>query len=302
MCRLFGMSGAPQQVRATFWLLDASDSLATQSRREPDGVGLGTFRPDGTAEIHKAPIAAYQDPAFAREARELRAATFIAHIRYASTGGLSPANTHPFCQHDRLLAHNGVIGGLPRLEDQLGSAMDLVHGETDSERLFALITMYAKETGDVAEAVTRAVAWTAANLPVYAVNLVLTTATDLWALRYPETHELYVLPRAAGGPSGTRHLEHASAAGTVRVRSADLASAPALVVASERMDEDPGWRALAPGELIHVGPGQHLSHTIALPRPPAHQLTLADLDPHSRASQQQTSRRPGRPAGPHRAA
>ena len=67
MCRLFGMSSAPQRVRATFWLLDAADSLAAQSRREPDGVGLGTFRVDGTPEIHKAPIAAYQDPVAERD-------------------------------------------------------------------------------------------------------------------------------------------------------------------------------------------------------------------------------------------
>ncbi|MCU7729120.1 class II glutamine amidotransferase [Actinoplanes sp. KI2] len=285
MCRLFGLTAAPRRVAATFWLLDASDSLAVQSRREPDGVGLGVFGPDGTPEVHKAPIAAYQDPDFAREAREERAATFVAHIRYASTGGLTPANTHPFDQHDRLLAHNGVIGGLPRLEDHLGPAMSLVHGDTDSERLFALITTYAERTGDVAEAITRAVRWTAANLPVYAVNLILTTATDLWALRYPETHELYVLPRGAGGPSGNRHLDHASAAGTVRVRSADLAVTPAVVVASERMDEDPGWRALEPGELLHVGPGGRVRHEIALPEPPAHRLTLADLSPHAQASQ-----------------
>src|SRR5690242_10272343 len=252
MCRLFGMSAAPHRVRATFWLLDASDSLAVQSRREPDGVGLGIFGADGTPQVHKAPDAAYQDADFAREARELRAATFIAHIRYASTGGLTPANTHPFCQQDRLLAHNGVIEGLPRLEDHLGNAMSLVHGDTDSERLFALITSCAEQTGDLGEAITRAVGWVAANLPVYAINLVLTTATDLWALRYPETHELYVLRRAAGGPTGGRHLEHASAAGTVRVRSADLSAKPAVVVASERMDEDPGWRALKPGELLHV--------------------------------------------------
>src|SRR5262244_960052 len=106
MCRLFGMSAAPRRVRATFWLLDAADSLAVQSRREPDGVGLGVFDADGTPRVHKRPVAAYADAEFAREARDLTAATFIAHIRYASTGGLSAANTHPFCQRGRLFAHN----------------------------------------------------------------------------------------------------------------------------------------------------------------------------------------------------
>jgi predicted glutamine amidotransferase len=43
MCRLFGLSGGSQRIRATFWLLEAPDSLAAQSRREPNGTGLGTF-------------------------------------------------------------------------------------------------------------------------------------------------------------------------------------------------------------------------------------------------------------------
>lgn len=285
MCRLFGMSAAPHRVNATFWLLDAADSLAVQSRREPDGFGLGIFDESGTPEVHKEPVAAYRAARFATEARELTAATFIAHVRYASTGGLTPVNTHPFCQQDRLFAHNGVIADLPALEAELADAMRWVRGDTDSERLFALITRHAKQTGDVGAAITRAVGWVAEHLPVYAVNLVLTTATELWALRYPDTHDLYVLNRGGGGPTGARHLDHASAAGTVRVRSADLAALPAVVVASERMDEDPGWRSLDPGELLHVGADQQVTSRVVLDAPPARQLSLADLDPRATASQ-----------------
>jgi predicted glutamine amidotransferase len=285
MCRLFGLSAAPQRVRATFWLLDASDSLAAQSRREPDGVGLGIFDADGHPEVYKRPVAAYRDREFARKARDLHAQTFIAHIRFASTGGLLPRNTHPFSQAGRLMAHNGVVEDLPRLEAELGDAMSLVHGDTDSERLFALITRYAERTGDVSRAITEAVGWVADNLPLYAVNIVLTTATELWALRYPEIHDLYVLERASGGPHGDRHLEHASAPGTVRVRCADLATIPAVVVASERMDEDPGWRPLAAGELFHVGPDLTATSEVVLDRAPARQLTLADLHPRAAASQ-----------------
>jgi predicted glutamine amidotransferase len=276
MCRLFGMSAVPERVRATFWLLDAEDSLAVQSRRQPDGVGLGAFAADGTPRVHRLPVAAYADAEFAREARELIASTFIAHVRYATTGAPTLANTHPFGQSGRLFAHNGVVGDLPRLEAELGDAMRLVAGDTDSERLFALITRRAGDTGDVGAAITDAVRWVADQLPVRALNLVLTTPTDLWALRYPDTHPLYVLRRAPGGPHGNRHLDHASAPGTVRVRSGDLASAAAVVVATERMDEDPGWRLLAPGELLHVGPDQRVESRIVLDQPPARPY----LDPH----------------------
>jgi predicted glutamine amidotransferase len=285
MCRLFGLSAGDHPVRATFWLLDAADSLAEQSRREPDGVGLGWFSSSGAPEVYKEPVAAYADAGFAREAREVSSPTFIAHVRYASTGGLSDRNTHPFLQAGRFFAHNGVIGDLPRLEAELGDAGRLVHGDTDSERLFALITAYTENNGDVGEAIVRAVRWVARTLPLYAANLIVTTAAELWALRYPETHPLYVLSRAPGGPHGNRHLEHASAPGTLRVRSGDLAAAPAVVVASERMDEDPGWRLLEPGELLHVGPDLSVASRIALADAPAHPLTLADLDPRAAASQ-----------------
>ena len=104
MCRLYGMSAAPHRVRATFWLLEAPDSLLAQSRRDPDGTGIGYFAADGTPRIDKRPIAAFADRAFAREARELHSETFVAHIREATTGALRAANTHPFEQRGRLLA------------------------------------------------------------------------------------------------------------------------------------------------------------------------------------------------------
>ncbi len=284
MCRLFGMSGGHEPVRATFWLLEAPDSLAQQSRREPDGTGLGAFE-DGRPVVFKQPLAAYEDQLFAQEAREVSSPTFVAHVRYASTGAVSLKNTHPFEQSGRLLAHNGVIGDLPRLEQELGDALALVKGDTDSERFFALITRDTDRTGDVGEAIGLAARWVAEHLPVFALNLVLIEPSDLWALRYPDTHELYVLERPAGGPTGSRHLEHASARGSVRVRSGDLAGRPAVVVASERMDEDPGWRELAPGELLHVGSDLHVTITKALEHPPAHLISLSDLDPHAAASQ-----------------
>jgi glutamine amidotransferase len=286
MCRLFGMTAGRRAASACFWLLEAPDSLAAQSRREPDGTGLGWFGADEVAHVDKRPIAAYTDRAFAHEARQRRSRTFIAHIRFASTGGLEARNTHPFEQAGRLFAHNGVIGDLDRLDHHLAGHRSLVQGDTDSERFFALIT---KETeaaaGDVGAGIAAAARWIAEELPVYALNLVLVTADALWALRYPDTHELFVLRRGAGGPTGSRHLEHASAAGSIRVRSGDLATIPAVVVASERMDEDPGWRAIESGHLLHVDADLQVRSTQVLRSPPRHRLTLADLDPRAAASQ-----------------
>jgi predicted glutamine amidotransferase len=272
MCRLFGMSGGEHRVKATFWLLEAPDSLAAQSRREPDGTGIGWFDAGGRPHVAKQPIAAYEDEAFAREARELESTTFVAHVRYATTGAVQAKNTHPFEQRGRLFAHNGVIGDLGRLERELGDDMGLVHGDTDSERLFALVTREIDRQGDVTAGIVAAARWVARELPVYAINLILATPDGLWALRYPDTHQLWILERAAGGPRGSRHLDAASAAGRVRVRSAGLAHQRCVLVASEPMDEDAGWRVLRSGELVHVAPSLEVESTVAIDAPPAHVL------------------------------
>ncbi len=230
-------------------------------------------------------LAAYEDRRFAAEAKEIHSHTFVAHIRFASTGAVNLKNTHPFEQEGRLFAHNGVIGDVPGLERELGDALALVGGDTDSERYFALITRAIERSGDVSEGITEAARWIAEHLPVFALNCILITASELWALRYPDTHELFVLERDAGGQDGDRNLEHSSPWHTVRVHSADLAQAPAVVVASEKMDDDPGWRALEPGELLHVDPELKATRTKALDQPPAHPLTLQDLDPKAAASQ-----------------
>jgi glutamine amidotransferase len=286
------MSGGEQAVSAQFWLLQAPDALVVQSHREPDGTGLGAFAPDGTPIVDKQPLAAYEDREFAREAKTVRSRTFIAHIRYATTGGLVAQNTHPFEQDGRLFAHNGVIEGLPALEAELGDAGALVKGDTDSERFFALITHHLREGAGVGEAITAAARWIAANCPVYALNCILVTPAELWALRYPDTHDLFLLERDAGGREGNAPLNHAGKPREMRVRSEKLAEHPAVVVASEPMSSDPAWIPMASGELVHVDPELGLTRTVVLQDPPAHPLSLADLGAKAAASQA-----PSAPAG-----
>jgi predicted glutamine amidotransferase len=286
MCRLFGLH-AGGVTDAEFWLLEAPDSLTAQSHRNPDGAGIGAFGPDGRPRVDKQPIAAWQDTEFARTARHLRGTTFVAHVRYASTGAHTVANTHPFLQDDRLFAHNGVVQGLDQLDQRLAElgTGGLVAGQTDSERVFALITGETRRSGgDVGTGITRAVGWIADRLPLYAVNLVLATATDLWALRYPATHELYVLDRPAGGTGGDQPL--AAASDRITTRSAQLARQPSVVIATERMDDDPAWRLLDPGELLHDGPDLQLTSRTPFPANPSQLLTLNDLDAAAAASQQ----------------
>lgn len=245
MCRLFGLHSGTDAVTATFWLLNASDSLAEQSRRNPDGTGLGVFDEHHQPRLHKQPIAAWQDADFATEAHELTGTTFVAHVRYATTGSLDIRNTHPFLQDGRIFAHNGVVEGLDVLDERLREvgADDLVLGQTDSERVFALITASIRaRDGNESAGLIDALRWLAANVPIYAVNVLLSTATDVWALRYPESHELYILDcRGDGAPEF--HLRSKR----IRAHSTHLRERSSVVFATEPMDDNPRWRLLDAG-------------------------------------------------------
>lgn len=105
MCRLSGLHAGRRVVAATLWLLDAPDNLAAQSRGNPDGTGVGVFDAAGRPVLRIQPMAAWQDREFACEAHDLTGTTVLAHVRYATTGALDVANTHPFLQDGRLFAH-----------------------------------------------------------------------------------------------------------------------------------------------------------------------------------------------------
>jgi predicted glutamine amidotransferase len=280
MCRLFGLHAGTDVCTATFWLLDAPDSLAKQSRRNPDGTGLGVFDEHGQPQLHKQPIAAWQDAAFATEAHQMTGTTFIAHVRYATTGSLDVRNTHPFLQDGRIFAHNGVVEGLDVLDERLREvgADDLVLGDTDSERVFALITASIRACeGDVTAGLVDAMKWLAANVPIYAVNVLLSTATDMWALRYPESHELYALERRDEPQTASPGPEFDLRTKRIHARSERLCTRPSVVFASEPMDDDARWRLLEPGELVQVDSALRVTRSVALPDPPTHLLHREDL-------------------------
>jgi predicted glutamine amidotransferase len=248
MCRLFGLRTAPEPVSVRFWLVDARDSLERQSHRNADGFGVGTFEADGRPVIERAPHPAWSDPAFTSAATQLRGRSFVAHVRRASAGGDSVENTHPFEQDGRMFAHNGGFGDLGRIDERLAAldASSLVCGETDSERFFALITAETRARGGILrDGIAAAVDWTREHLPILSLNFVLVTPTELWAYRYPAVDTLFVLPR---GRSGAMRGDGSH----MSVASDELGRQPSVVVASERLDDDPGWRALRSGELLHA--------------------------------------------------
>ena len=232
--------------------------------------------------LDKQPEPAFADEEFNREARQAESATFVAHVRWATTGGRTIQNTHPFAMHGRIMAHNGGFGELPRLEEQLGPYASLVLGDTDSERYFALIIQQTEaHGGDVGAGITAAASWIGANLPVSSLNTIVTAPGELWALRYPAAHALHILERPAGTArveAGTRGMHVRSA--TSSVHAPGLDTTPSVVVASEEMDGESGWRMLEPGELVHVRPDLSIRSTVVITEPPARLVPLPADSPN----------------------
>jgi len=274
MCRLFGLTAGAARVTATFWLLDAPDSLEVQSHRNADGAGLGYFSADGQAVLDKQPEPAFSDREFITAAGQASSSSFVAHVRWATTGGKTVRNTHPFVMEGRVMAHNGGFGSLPDLERELGSYRQLVLGDTDSERYFALIT---KETdargGDVAAGFAAAASWIGRHLPLSSLNAIVAAPGELWALRYPGQHALHILERPADGELHVR-------SSVSSVHAPDLARTPSVVIASEAMDGEAGWRMLAPGELVHVRPDLSVESAVVITEPPAHLVPLPAGNPN----------------------
>ena len=274
MCRLFGLTSGTVPTRVTFWLLDAPDSLEVQSHRNADGSGIGFFDAAGAPVLDKQPEPAFSDEEFVREAREAKSATFIAHVRWATAGGRTVQNTHPFAMQGRIMAHNGGIGELPRLEEQLGSYASLVLGDTDSERYFALITKQTEaHGGDVGAGITAAASWIAEHLPVSSLNTIVAAPGELWALRYPAAHALHILERPAGPELHVRSA-------TSSMHAPALKNAPSVVVASEELDGESGWRMLVPGELVHIRPDLSVHSTVVITQPPARLVPLPADNPN----------------------
>ena len=65
------------------------------------------------------------------------------------------------------------------------------------------------------------------------------------------------------------------------------ANCPSVVFASERMDDNPAWRLLEPGELAHVDADLNIERRLAFPDPLRHLLRHSDLSPIAQSAQRE---------------
>lgn len=151
MCRLLAYRGRPIVMNTL--LYEPYNSLIHQSyhaleRHDPvngDGFGVGWYAPDVNPEpaVFKSIQPAWNNLNLRSLAPRIRTGCMLAHVRAASSGGVTEANCHPFAYRQLLMMHNGNIEDFQLIKRELSNRLDdisfnWIKGETDTEYFFAL--------------------------------------------------------------------------------------------------------------------------------------------------------------------
>ena len=179
MCRILGcVASAPVSIRHE--LLEAENPMIRQSEEHDSGWGMAVYETAAgdAPNCVRFPEAAFADGEF-RPATELRGRIFNVHVRRATMGGLTLANTHPFCAWDYSLSHNGTILEYPRLREQ-GVAAPA--GDTDSEQFFQFL-IGGLDAADVAGSLRRAVTCVIDRSPFSGLNVLFSDGERLYAYK-----------------------------------------------------------------------------------------------------------------------
>lgn len=251
MCRMVGYLGGPEASLSSV-VLDGEHSLLVQSYApeemmsgvvNADGFGVGWYvAGDEEPAVYRSNGSLWSDRSFAGIAPKIRARTIFAAVRSATPGlpveesGVPPFSSGPF-----MFMHNGAIQDFRRramrpLRDSLSDeAYSGLLGVTDSETIFAgLLDLLKEDPSDLAGAsreTIQHVTEVCGRLSVKAtLNLAVTDGAAMAFTRYSTEgpgNSLYFLEDAGAFPG-------------------------AVIVASERLDGDPGWREVPDRHLLSV--------------------------------------------------
>jgi predicted glutamine amidotransferase len=272
MCELLALSTS-QPARLTFSLrtLAAHGGL---SGRSHDGWGVAFYQGRDVA-LFREPVAAADSP-LVRHLETQGPATELAisHIRHATQGGLSLANTQPFMRElggrIHVFAHNGDLPGIYRSSRfALGAHRPV--GQTDSEHAFCALLLRLSVLWDGAGSPTPGMR--ASVLAGFAAELrELGPANFLYAdgeALFAHGHRRMQSASGRAEPPGLWYLPRECEALPVEAAPTDAdnlagvtierASRHSLLVASVPLSEGP-WRPLDEGQLLVVQSGQAVAH------------------------------------------
>ena len=150
MCRMFALrSTVSCPVQDS--LLDADRSLQRLSEVNPHGWGVGHYVQD-VPQIVKSPEMAADSPVYSALSNQIESSCVVAHVRRATHGDYTVANTHPFQYGRWIFAHNGNIADFddlrPTLLEEIAPSLrSHIVGTTDSEVLFYRLLTAMSDAG-----------------------------------------------------------------------------------------------------------------------------------------------------------
>lgn len=252
MCRIAAYLGPPLPLSAL--LLDPPHSLEHQSRnaREMsggsvagDGWGVSWFPESEDAEpgLLKSILPLWADENAKSVAHSIRSGCMVGHVRLASDGSeICFLNTPIYLFGKSIFTINGELKPWPgefsrRLQSQLADEQETaLKSSTDGEMIGALwyTCLREKSSADAGTALTAAlqkIRTTAKKLGgTWKTNIILADRSSLVAVRHAEPEEpnsLYYLTGEERWRGGT-------------------------VIASEPLDDGPGWQHVEPATLLRV--------------------------------------------------
>jgi glutamine amidotransferase len=278
MCELFALSSRiPAEVRFSFEAFSRRGGLGGGNK---DGWGVAYYQ-DNDIRLLKEPEPA-ADSACVRFLQEhpFASSIVVSHIRRATQGATSMRNTQPFARElggrMHVFAHNGDLDPAA-LRSRLTLGRWRPVGDTDSEYAFcAMLELLAPlwqqmQGARVPEVEARrdVVARFAAVLrELGPANFIYTDGDLLFLHGHRRMHG----DRLAAHPPGL-HLLSRHCASDPRPWHADGVSVAAhaqqdvLLAASVPLTDEPGWRALAEGELVVARNGWIVPRQVDASRP-----------------------------------
>jgi glutamine amidotransferase len=267
MCELLAISSR-QPVRLSFSLA-ALAARSTPGYSARDGWGAAFYQGQAVA-LYREAAPASDSPLVRRLARAGPPTTLaLSHIRHATRGALTLANTQPFVRElagrSHVFAHNGDLPGLTE-DPRLALAHFQPQGETDSEHAFcALLARVAPlwQQGDAPTLQARldvVAAFAAALRPYGPANFLYADGDLLFAHGH---RRLQLDGRIA--PPGLHWLQRRCAPADEGLQAAGLSVAgnyeQVLLLASVPLSDEP-WQALAEGETVAIRAGELLARRL----------------------------------------
>lgn len=179
MCRIFGcVASEPVSIRHE--LVEAENPLVRQAELHDSGWGMAVYPTTDGAEprLARFPTPPVPGPEL-DDATGPQGRIFNVHVRRATYGGLTLANTHPFARGTYSFSHNGTVIDYPRL---LEPGVPKPVGETDSEVVFNYLMCHL-DPADARGSLRQRMAAIVARSPFSALNFLFSDGTRLYAYR-----------------------------------------------------------------------------------------------------------------------